>query len=75
MNRRFGGTCHLWPPATRCFFTRLIFGPEDGGDIPEDGNIHNYRCEIFKFYKRREKHKQKNGAVLRVDKNVFLSLR
>jgi hypothetical protein len=42
--------------------------------ISEDGNIHNYRCENFKSYKGSAKHKQKNGAVLRVDKTVFLTL-
>jgi hypothetical protein len=55
VNRRFGcGSCWL--------LARLIFDPEDGGDassemsdhiqttrryIPEDGNNHNYQCEIL----------------------------
>jgi hypothetical protein len=50
----------------RWFLARLVFDPEDGGDIflrnvgsyiwtirryiPEDEKVHNYRCESLKSY-------------------------
>jgi hypothetical protein len=50
------------PPAARCFLARMIFGPEDRGNmflrnvgsqtnykaLYTSGNIHNYRCENLK---------------------------
>jgi hypothetical protein len=57
LNRRFGGAYRLHlqgkksadclPPAVLCFLTRLIFYPEDGGDISFEMTVHVRTTRVY----------------------------